>query len=131
MFQMTFNAAPVWVTACWFGAIIAITPTGSAHAEKPPPLQILVAQAKRAGLRAFSSRHLILVTDRQPREADGLHELPAIFDEAFVVWCKHYGLDPADHADWQALGCLVVNRDRFRAAGLLPNEVPDFTNGYC
>jgi hypothetical protein len=135
MLRVTFKDPFVWVTACWVGAIITIAPPASAQlpatAEVSPPLQALVAQAERAGLRVLSSRHLILVTDRPPREADGLHELPGIFDEAFAVWCKYYKLDPADHADWQALGCLVVNRDRFRAAGLLPDEVPDFTNGYC
>jgi hypothetical protein len=135
MLWATFKDALVWVTACWVGAIIAIAPRASAElpaaAEVSPPLQTLVAQAERAGLRVLSSRHLILVTDRPPRKADGLHELPGIFDEAFAVWCRHYKLDPDDHADWQALGCLVVDRDRFRAAGLLPDEVPDFTNGYC
>ncbi|NBS31805.1 MAG: hypothetical protein EBS83_03070 [Planctomycetia bacterium] len=134
MLRVTFKDPFVWVTACWVGAIITIAPPASAQlpatAEVSPPLQALVAQAERAGLRVLSSRHLILVTDRPPREADGLHELPGIFDEAFAVWCKHYKLDPADHADWQALGCLVVDRDRFRAAGLLPDEVPEGVHAF-
>jgi len=135
MFRLTFNVAAIWTTACWVGVFIATPPQTSAQlpavTAANPSLRAIVAQAERAGLRVLRSRHLLLVTDRPPREADGLDELPAIFDEAFVVWCKHYGVDPADHDDWQALGCLVVNRDRFRAAGLLPDEVPDFTNGYC
>lgn len=62
---------------------------------------------------------------------DGVAELPAVFDEAFTAWCNHYGMDPADHADWRCFGCLVVDRERFRAAGLLPDTVPPFENGFC
>ena len=91
----------------------------------------LVNRAERAGLRVFQSRHLVLITDRPPRQGDGLAELPAIFDEAFGVWCGHYGLDPASLAQWRACGCLVVDRETFRAAGLLPATVPEFANGYC
>jgi hypothetical protein len=115
--------------------VAAIAPLAAAQPPAEPAatpaLRPLVARATQAGLRVFRGRHLMLVTDRPPRDGDGLDQLPPIFDEAFAVWCRHYGLDPAAHADWQALGCLVVDRDRFRAAGLLPDEVPDFTNGYC
>jgi hypothetical protein len=116
-----------------FAAAIAPLAVAQPPAEivATPALRPLVAQATRAGLRVLASRHLVLVTDRPPRDGDGLDQLPPIFDEAFTVWCRHFGLDPAAHADWQALGCLVVERDRFRAAGLLPDAVPDFTNGYC
>lgn len=116
-----------------FVAVIAPLAAAQPPAEPAatPALRPLVARATQAGLRVLRGRHLMLVTDRPPRDGDGLDQLPPIFDEAFAVWCRHYGLDPAAHADWQALGCLVVDRDRFRAAGLLPDAVPDFTNGYC
>ena len=91
----------------------------------------LVAAAKRAGLRVLEGRHLILVTDRPSRAGDGVDELPGVFDAAWSSWCRHFALDPLAHADWRALGCLVVDRERFRAAGLLPDEIPDFANGYC
>jgi len=89
------------------------------------------ARARRAGLRVFEGRHLVLATDRPPRDGDGLDELPRIFDGAFESWCRHYRLASHDHADWRALGCLVVEKSRFQAAGLLPDTIPDFTNGFC
>jgi hypothetical protein len=89
------------------------------------------ARARRAGLRVLEGEHLVLATDRPERAGDGVDELPAIFDEAFAVWCRHYGLDPADHHDWRACGCLIVDRERFRAAGLLPDGIPDFVAGHC
>jgi hypothetical protein len=58
-------------------------------------------------------------------------DLPRIFDEAVVVWCGHYGIDPATIRDWRAFGCLVVDRERFRAAGLLPATIPEFPHGFC
>ena len=90
-----------------------------------------VAVAERAGLRVLQSRRLTLVTDRPPRAGDGVDELPAIFDQAFDAWCRHYGMATTSAPDWRAFGCLVVDRERFRAAGLLPESVPDFVNGFC
>ncbi len=91
------------------------------------------ALARRAGLRVLESRHLTLFTDRPERRGDGIDELPRLFDEAFAGWCGHYRIDPASVGAWRAIGCLMVDRDRFRTAGLLPTDgsVPDFTNGFC
>lgn len=91
----------------------------------------LVALAQRADLRVLEGRHLSLATDRPPREGDGVTELPRIFDQACDVWCAHYGIDPETIAAWRVFGCLVVDRERIRAAGLLPDGIPDFANGYC
>jgi len=91
----------------------------------------LTATARRAELRVLEGRHLVLATDRPPRPGDGVDDLPRIFDEAFACWCVHYGIDPATVGDWRAFGCLVVDRERFRAAGLLPATIPDFMNGFC
>ncbi len=88
------------------------------------------AVAERAGLRVLESRRLVLVTDRPPRDADGVEDLPRLFDEAVAAWCDHYGMDPAALADWRCLGCLVMDRETFRAAGLLPPEIPAFVNGF-
>ena len=89
------------------------------------------ARARRAGLRVLTGNHLVLVTDRPLRAGDGVEELPAVFDQAFAAWCRHYKIDPAAHADWRAFGCLMVDRERFRAAGLLPDKLPPFENGFC
>jgi hypothetical protein len=91
----------------------------------------LAASARRAGLRVIEGDHLVLATDRPSRAGDGVEDLPRIFDEAWAAWCEHYALDPAVHREWQAFGCLVVDRERFRTAGLLPKTIPDFANGYC
>jgi hypothetical protein len=105
--------------------VAAITPVSTSTAAE------FTARARRAGLRVLEGRHLVLATDRAPRDGDGLDDLPRLFDEAFETWRRHYGLAADDHADWRALGCLVVEKSRFEATGLLPDEIPDFTNGFC
>ncbi len=91
----------------------------------------LAAQARRAGLRVLEGDHFTLATDRPARDGDGIDDLPRILDEAFVSWCGHYGIQPATLRDWRAFGCLVVDRETFRAAGLLPATIPQFANGFC
>ena len=103
----------------------------AAAGEQAAAFEPLVNQARRAGLRVLEGRRLVLVTDRPARPGDGVAELPAVFDQAFATWCDHYGMSVDDADDWRALGCLVVDRERFRAAGLLPAGVPEFANGFC
>ena len=97
----------------------------------PQSVDALATTARRAGLRVIESDRLVLATDRPARDGDGVDELPEIFDQAVDAWCDHYGIAAASSPDWRAFGCLVVDRERFRAAGLLPPSVPDFANGFC
>jgi hypothetical protein len=89
------------------------------------------AVARRAGLRILESQRLVLATDRPAREGDGVEELPRLFDEAVASWCGHFGIGADAIRGWRCFGCLVVDRERFRAAGLLPPEIPPFVNGFC
>ncbi len=93
--------------------------------------EAFAASARRAGLRVISSPRLVLATDRPPRAGDGVDELPAVFDQAFATWCQHYGIAAESLPQWRACGCLMADRERFRAAGLLPADLPAFTNGFC
>ena len=115
--------------------IVAASLTGergrAADTIDAPSVDALTASARRAGLRVLEGDHLVLVTDRPARAGDGVEDLPRVFDEAWSAWCEHYALDSAAHGQWRAFGCLVVDRERFRAAGLLPEKIPDFANGHC
>lgn len=102
-----------------------------AAAAPDATLEVLTATARRSGLRVMQSDHLVLVTDRPPRDGDGVEELPLVFDAAWAEWCRYFGLDPAAHRDWRSFACLMADRERFRQAGLLPAELPDFANGFC
>jgi hypothetical protein len=112
-------------------ALVTLLALACPIAAAPVDVGPLTRLAREADLRLLVGRHLTLVTDRPIREGDGVADLPAVFDEAFVAWCRHYGMDPDDHADWRCFGCLVIDRERFRAAGLLPADIPPFENGFC
>jgi hypothetical protein len=81
-----------------------------------------------AGIRRVAGRRLVLYTDLAARPE--IDELAAVFDQAFGAWCGFFGVDPAQQSDWRALACLMGDKARFEAAGLLPSALPDFRNGY-
>ena len=111
------------------GLLWLVLPVMSAATE--PAADAFMATARRAGFCVLEGERLVLVTDRPARAGDGVAELPAVFDQAFAVWCGHYGIAPDSLPAWRARGCLIVDRQRFRVAGLLPADVPEFTNGFC
>ena len=100
-------------------------------ADEAADVAAMEARARRAGLRVLAGQHVILVTDRPPRAGDGVDDLPSCFDAAFASWCAHYRIDPETLAGWKACGCLVMDREPFRTAGLLPADRADFANGFC
>lgn len=121
------------LAALCFGAI---APRRSAAASARAPahdVTLLGERARRAGLRVLDGERLLLVTDRPPRGDDGVDGLPTLFAEAFASWCSHFSVGDDDARGFRACGCLMSDRDVFRAAGLLPvdGSVPDFANGFC
>jgi hypothetical protein len=119
-------------TGAWLGAVLAtVSWAAGAVAVEVASLDELAARARRAGLRVVEGERLILATDRPSRAGDGIDDLPTIFSQAFAAWCRHFGLEPGRLGAWRAFGCLVTDPERFRAAGLLPDTVPEFVNGYC
>ncbi len=85
------------------------------------PPQVDDARAAAAGIRKLSGKRLTLYTDVPGAEVD---QLPTVFEKAFPQWCQYCGVDESKHADWRLTGCLMKDRARFTAAGLLPPEVP-------
>lgn len=80
------------------------------------------------GIRRLAGKRLVLYTDLPARRE--IDELPELFDQAYPAWCKFFGVEPAQPDRWQAVGCLIADKARFERAGLLPNALPKFANGY-
>lgn len=85
-------------------------------------------QLAAAGIRRLDGRHLTLYTDVEPSaEVDAL---PELFDRAVPAWCAYFGV-PAERAEsWHVVGCLMQDKERFLATGLLPDSLPPFPNGW-
>lgn len=73
------------------------------------------------GLRKIESQRLVLVTDSPDRELD---QLPVLANQLFDALQAWFGKLPeaADGSDFQVLGHIMVDRTKFRNAGLLPDE---------
>ena len=124
---------PCWGLLVVLVVLVVLVIGAWGEAAEEVATQPVVAAARRAGLRVLEGRHLILITDRPVRADDGVENLPQIFDEAFAVWCDHFQVDGPTVNSWRAVGCLMVDRQPFQAAGLLPTDgtIPPFQNGFC
>lgn len=73
------------------------------------------------GLRRIESKRLLLITDSDAPEMD---QLPILADQLFEALQAWFGELPpaADGSDFQVLGHVMIDRARFRAADLMPDE---------
>jgi hypothetical protein len=85
------------------------------------------ARAAAAGIRKVQGKRLTLYTDLSGRDID---ELPAVFEQAFPLWCAYFGVKQSDHSGWHMTGFLMKDKARFAQAGLLPGDLPPFLHGY-
>ncbi|MCA9249334.1 MAG: hypothetical protein KDA42_19565, partial [Planctomycetales bacterium] len=92
------------------------------------PRPVDEARVQAAGIHTLSGEHLTLFTDL-PAD-DELARLPAAFDAALPQWLAYFGVEGPTMAGWRMHGFLMVDRDRFRRAGLLPADLPEFRHGY-
>ena len=57
-------------------------------------------------------------------------ELPRVFDAGVPLLCEYFGIDPSQIAEWKTVGSVMKDRERFAGAGLYPDYLPDFPNGF-
>ncbi|MCO6046487.1 hypothetical protein NG895_21520 [Aeoliella sp. ICT_H6.2] len=93
-----------------------------------PPRDINRSKLARQGFRVLDGRHVTLVTDLP--SAPAVDELPAVVDAAVPLLTERFGIAPERLRDWHVLAMLIVDRQKFAAAGLMPAEKhQDFPNG--
>lgn len=99
---------------------------GTAAAQKK--LQIDPQRVASKGIRKLTGKHLTLYTDLPAdKEVD---QLPKIFDLAVPQWCEYFKIDPKKVEQWHMTGFLIKEKERFQAAGLMPDFLPPFLFGY-
>lgn len=113
-------------------------PATAVPAESPRPQRVIRPSQKvpqyderrlaEIGIRRYESKHLILYTDIDPAAA---RPLPELMDRAYDAWEEYFGPLPADSEgkDFQMIGHVMADRDLFRTAGVLTDEVPNFQHG--
>ncbi|HVW39003.1 MAG TPA: hypothetical protein VHB99_16930, partial [Pirellulales bacterium] len=100
--------------------------TAEALPAAPPPIDEDRVAAQ--GIRKLASEQLTLYTDL-PLDAE-IKSLPEQFDQAYPQWRKYFGLADQQAKPWRVVGRLMKDEAKFRAAGLLPDELPQFQFGY-
>ena len=95
--------------------------------RQPAPIDINPERVTAAGIQIFAGKHIRLYSDL--RDPAKLKELIAIFDAAAPLWCKYFEIDSAKTKPWVMSGFAMVDRERFKKAGLLPPEIIKFQSG--
>ena len=80
------------------------------------------------GFTRLKGKHIQIVTDL-PLD-DNLQQLPEIFDQAIPGWCEFFEIDLESTQKWQTTLYLMLDRQRFKTAGLLPDSLPNFPHGW-
>ncbi|HTN76366.1 MAG TPA: hypothetical protein VL096_14005 [Pirellulaceae bacterium] len=80
------------------------------------------------GIRKLVGKHLTLYTD-VPSSPE-IDELPRVFDAAVPQWQAYFHVADAKVAKWQVWGYLMQDKAKFQAAGLYPDDLPEFAHGY-
>lgn len=87
-----------------------------------------VSRLAELGIHRYAGVHFELFTDLEPDQAAGL---PPLVDQLYSTWIDYFGeLPPSrDGSTYQITGYLMVDTDRFAAAGLLPDDLPLYEHG--
>lgn len=95
----------------------------------PPAREIDAAKAAAAGIRELRGQHVRIYTDLPA--SDELDRLPAVFDAVYPQWCDYFGVPRESSPPWRVNAFIMQNKERFKAAGLLPDYLPEFDNGFA
>lgn len=94
----------------------------------PPPLELDAKRIEAQGITAVKGEHLTLYSDL--RDEARCRDLVAAFDAAVPQWGSFFGIPGGQLRPWHLVGFLVQDRERFKAAGLWPEDLPEFPAGY-
>lgn len=112
------HAARFWIIV---GSINAVLSASLARAQTP-------AELPEGLYRVADGQYLTLVTDL-PLDND-IQELPMIFDQAVKVWCETFATQPEQIAGAKVTLYLMLETNRFKQAGMIPDGLPEFKHGW-
>lgn len=93
-----------------------------------PPLRIDEEVVVASGIQKLSGKHIDLYTD--VRDRPDINELVDVFDKAVGQWCEHFSITPSATDPWRMRAFVIEDRNRFKSAGLMPDDLPDFLAGF-
>jgi hypothetical protein len=93
-----------------------------------PPLRIDEEVVTASGIQKLTGKHIDLYTD--VRDRPDISELVDVFDQAVGQWCEYFSISPSQTAPWRMRAFVIEDRNRFKTAGLMPDDLPDFLAGF-
>ena len=108
--------------------LVCLTTQSLCCAQTTPPRDIDARRAAAAGIRILEGRHIKLLTDLPASPA--VDELPQVFDAALPQWAAYFEL-PRNSLRGRWLAFVIQDREKFAALNLLPEDNPNFINGYA
>ncbi len=93
-----------------------------------PPLEINEELVNACGIVKLSGKHIDLYSDVRGRAE--IFELITVFDQAVGQWCNYFSIQPSRTESWRMRAFIIEDREKFKTAGLLPEDLPDFLAGY-
>ncbi|MBX3419940.1 MAG: hypothetical protein KF752_00145 [Pirellulaceae bacterium] len=73
-------------------------------------------------------QHARIITDL-PLDNE-LRQLPELFDQAMPQWCQAFDVKSEQARHWQVTVYIMLDRGRFRQAGLIADDLPQFNHGW-
>ena len=102
--------------------------TGNTYRTDQPPFETDAAALQKSGIRRLDGRHVVLLTDLP---AEAVHDIPGLVDRLYDRLSRDCG-SPAEERSgsvFQAVICLMEDPERFRIAGLFPDEARRMKHG--
>lgn len=92
------------------------------------PLAVDAERVKAAGLRTLVGKHIVIYTDVPASPV--VDELPRVFDAAVPQWIAYFDVARIVPPTWRMNAFLIVDKERFKTAGVVPETVPEFAHGF-
>ena len=113
-----------FVIVAWFAL-----PVHHAIAQDAQVQDTDAAAAGDTAMVVRSGQYITVTSDvLTANEAD---ELIAAFGAAAKQWAEFWKLPQGALDQWHTKACVIKDKQRFVAAGLIPQQVPDFKFGYA
>lgn len=92
--------------------------------------QVDSEELRAQGFHVTQSDHLTLVTTVLDRP--DVAEFNDVFEKAVSQWCEYFAIPRSATGDWHITCCVmrITEKDRFRNAGLMTDDLPPFPAGY-
>ena len=86
------------------------------------------AQDLPTGFQRLKGTYIDVITDL-PID-DEIRALPTLFDKAMPQWCAEFDMRLEDVKDWHVDAYVMLARERFKASGFIPKQLPEFPYGF-